>query len=266
MDKGFAIHAQNTAKVNYVRCAEVLAQSIKKVMPDSRVSIITNDSVTFPEVFDKIIPLPHGDLDPIGTWKLCNDWQVYDASPYEYTMKLEADMYIPRSIDYWWDILKQRDLVISTTIRNFKQEISDIHAYRRFIHDNKLPDCYNAITYFKKSDIAKDFFGIVKNVFQNWDEYKSILKCNKDELATTDWAYAIASHILGKENTTLPHFTEMSMVHMKQFVNGMPTEDWTDTLVYEILPHTIRINTFPQKYPFHYHIKDFSTQLMDSAK
>lgn len=266
MDKGYIIHAQNTEKVNYVRCAEVLAMSIKKVMPDSRISVITDDDVSKPELFDKIISLPYGDQDPEGNWKLNNDWQVYEATPYEYTIKLEADMYIPRSIEHWWDVLKHRDLVVSTTVRNFKQEISNVRAYRRFIDDNKFPDCYNAITYFKKSETAKDFFGIVRNVFNNWEEHKTILKCNKDEPVSTDWAYAIASHILTAEKTTLPDFTEMSMVHMKQFVNGMPTENWTDTLVYEILPHALRINTFPQKYPFHYHIKDFSTQLMDSLK
>ena len=93
-------------------------------------------------------------------------------------------MILPKSIDYWWDVLKNRDLVVSTTIRNFKQEISDIKAYRRFITDNKLPDTYNAITYFRKSELAEKFFNIVRDVFENWEEYRSILKCNLDELCT----------------------------------------------------------------------------------
>jgi len=56
----------------------------------------------------------------------------------------------------------------------------------------------------------------------------------------------------------------MSMVHMKQFINTMPTENWTDTLVYEIHQHTLRVNTIPQRYPFHYHIKSFSAILEES--
>jgi uncharacterized membrane protein len=103
---------------------------------------------------------------------------------------------------------------------------------------------------------------IVKDVFENWNQYVASLKCNLDEPVTTDWAYAIASHILGKENTTLPNFDAMSMIHMKQWINGMPTENWTDTLVYEILPDTLRINTVPQQYPFHYQVKNFSDKLM----
>jgi hypothetical protein len=262
MNKGFVILAQNTQDVDYVKCAEALAHSIKQVMPNASVSLITDDVPNNKELFDNIIALPYGDLDPTGSWKLINDWQVYEASPYEYTIKLEADMFIPQSIEYWWDILKDREIVVSTTIRNFKQEISDIRAYRRFIDENKLPDCYNAITYFKKSELAESFFSIVRNVFENWEEFRSTLKCNTDEPATTDWVYAIACHILGEEKTTLPQFKEMSMIHMKQFINGTPSEDWTDVLIYEVLSDSFRVNTIPQMYPFHYQIKDFCDKVI----
>ena len=173
-------------------------------------------------------------------------------------------MYIPRSIEHWWDILKDRDVVVSTHIRNFKQELSDVVAYRRFITDNDLPDTYNGITYFRKSELADKFFKITKNIWENWEDYRSTLKCNTDEIATTDWVYSIACHILGEENTTLPQFDGMSMVHMKQFINGLPTNDWTDTLVYEILPHSFRINTIPQIYPVHYHIKRFAQHIKEN--
>ena len=236
----------------YVKCATVLEKSIKRAMPNANVTIITTAM------------LPYGDQAPNNIWKLQNDWQVYQASPYEYTIKLEADMYIPKNIDHWWDVLSHRDIVISSAVRNYKQEISDNRVYRRFIDDNHLPDAYNAITYFKKSDTAKKFFAIVKDVFENWNDYKSSLRCNAQELATTDWAYAIACHIMGVENTMMPTFTDMTMVHMKQYINEIPTENWTDTFVYECLPDHIRIQTIPQRYPFHYHIKNFSDKILES--
>jgi hypothetical protein len=249
MSKGFVIMAQDTEKVKYTKCAEALSKSILRVMPDANVTIITSDM------------LPYGDLGGFA-----NDWQVYEASPYDETIKLEADMYIPRSIEHWWDVLSINDIVVSTAIRNFKQEISNVRTYRRFIDDNKLPNVYNAITYFKKSDRAQTFFEIVRNIFENWETYKSTLKCNPQEEVSTDWVYAIACHIMGIEKTTLPNFTEMSMVHMKQFVNGNPTENWTDTFVYECLPNQIRVQTIPQQYPFHYHIKNFSDKILESIK
>ena len=246
MNKGFVIVAQNTARVDYVKCAEVLKNSILKAMPDASVTILD--------------VLPYGDQAPDSDWKLINDWQVYDASPYDYTIKLEADMYIPSDIGYWWDVLKDRDLVVSTTIRNYKGEISDVKVYRKFIEDNNLPDVYNAITYFKKSDIAEQFYITVKNIFENWDEYKQIFKCDPDEPATTDWVYSIACHLIGVEQTTLPEFTQFSMVHMKKFINDTKSDNWTNELVYEFTD-PLRIQTFPQRYTFHYHVKNFSYKL-----
>lgn len=247
MTKGFVILAQNTEKTDYVKCAEVLKKSITKHMPDANVTIVTE--------------LPYGDLAPNSNWKLINDWQVYEASPYDETIKLEADMLITSNIDHWWDILKINDVAVCTTIRNFKNEISQNRGYRKFIDDNKLPDTYNAITYFKKSDTGEYFFKVVRDIFENWDEYKAILQCNPTEEATTDFVYALACHIVGVEKTTLPGFTEFSMIHMKQFINDLPTEDWTNTLVYEILPDVLRINTCPQMYPVHYHVKTFADEL-----
>ena len=247
MTRGFVIMAQDTDKISYTNCAKALELSIKKVMPNSNITIITSDM------------LPHGNL---GGY--VNDWQVYEASPYNETIKLEADMIIPRSIDHWWDILNVNDVVISTKIRNFKGELADCRVYRKFIDENMLPDTYNAITYFKKSKTAKLFYTVVRDIFEHWPEYKAMLKCNPQEEVSTDWVYAIACHIVGVEKTTLPNFDEMSMVHMKQYVNGIPSEDWTKTLVYEVLPKLIRVNTYPQEYPFHYHIKTFSDKIIES--
>ena len=254
MTRGFVIMAQNTEKTDYVKCADALELSIKRVMPDANVTIITTDM------------LPHGDQAPDSDWKLINDWQVYEASPYDETIKLEADMFLPRSIEHWFDILSINEVTLCTKIRNYKGEISDVRVYRKFIDDNNLPDIYNAITYFKKSDTAERFYGIVRDVFENWEEYKAILKCNPTEEATTDWVYAIASHIIGIEKTTLPNFNELSMTHMKQFVSGTTTENWTDTLVYELLPDVLRVHTYSQEYPFHYHSKSFSDKIIERYK
>lgn len=260
MNRGFVVLAQNTTKINYVECAEILAKSIRKVMPDANITLIS-DNVDHSRHFDKVVALPYGDLQPNSEWKLINDWQVYEASPYEYTIKLEADLIIPRSIEHWWDVLKQQDVVVCTNIRDYKQNISNSRYYRKFIDFNKLPDCYNAITYFKKSTTAETFFKLVRNIFENWEEYKKILQCKKDEEATTDWVYALASHILGIEKTTMPFFSDISMVHMKQMINGLQTENWTQEMVYEIFPDNLRINTVSQIYPFHYHVKNFANEL-----
>lgn len=256
MNKGFVIYASNTKNTRYTDCALTLAKSLKRSMPTCSIALVTNERIV-DSLFDHVIDLPYGDLTPYSSWKLSNDWQVYDASPYEYTIKIEADMYIPYSIDYYWDILKQRDLVVCTNIRNFKQELSDVMFYRQFIVKNKLPNTYNGLTYFKKSPTSKRFFNIVRDIFDNWESYKSIFIINKNDPATTDFVYAIASHIIGYEVSTFDNFTDFSFVHMKKEINNIFSEQWSQNLVYEIFENTFRINTFAQTYPIHYVEKDF---------
>jgi hypothetical protein len=230
-------------------------------MPHARVSLITDLYTTNNGLYDKIITLPYNDADS-SYWKLANDWQVYQASPYDETIKLEADMYIPRSIDYWWDILKDRELNISTTIRDFRGNISTNDYYRQTFVKSKLPQTYNAITYFKKSELAQRFFTLTRDIFENWSEYVQLLEYSSEERPTTDVVYSIAAKIIGVEHCTLPTFTEFSMIHMKQVINNNTTSIWHEEMVYEIHGDVFRINTYPQMYPVHYHNKEFA-QIID---
>lgn len=259
MTRGFVIMAQNTKNTNYVFCATVLAMNIKQKMPESSVSIVTNDLVNT-NVFDNVIKLPYGDIDS-SEWKLKNDWQVYEASPYAHTIKIEADMYLPRNIDHWWEILKTRDLNICTTIRDYKNNESSVDFYRKTITQNKLANTYNAITYFKKSELANDFYNLVKDIFLNWNLYSEMLSYCPDRIPTTDVVYALASRIIGDEYCVLPTFKDMSFIHMKQHINKLYSNNWTQELTYEILDDTFRINSYAQLYPIHYYIKEFSHEI-----
>jgi hypothetical protein len=260
MNRGFLIVAQNNAQTDYVFCATQLCKNIKQKMPGASVTLLTDKKVKLP-YFDYVRTFPHGDQCLDHEWKLANDWQVYDASPYEYTIKLEADLYLPRSIDHWWNTLCKRDLVLMTTIRNYTNEISNERFYRKFIYTNGLPDTYNAITYFRKSLRAEKFFLIVRDVFNNWPEYLKILKPVDTFVPSTDFVYAVAAHIMGRDDCILPDFTDFSMIHMKPMVNQLITRDWCDQLLYEITPETLRINTIPQMYPVHYQVKRFAHEL-----
>lgn len=257
MTRGFIINAQNNGDVDYLKCAEVLCRNIKAVMPGEQVTLLT-DKMVSSECFDSILTYPNGDLCTADNWKLANDWQVYSASPYEYTIKLEADMYLPRSISHWWGILEPRNLAVASHIRSYTGQVSAVRRYRKIFDENGLPDLYNAITYFKRSPQAENFFSVVRNIFGNWSTYKQLIKAPMNEPATTDVVYAIAAVVCGTEECIFPTFKEMSFVHMKQHIIGTRTPRWTDELVCEILPYTFRIETIPQLYPVHYHIKDFA--------
>jgi len=221
----------------YVACAQRLASSIRQFHPDANITVLTKDM------------LPHGDL---GGY--VNDWQVFHASPYRQTIKLEADMICTGPIDHWWTLFERRDIVISQGARTFYDEPAESRYYRKIFDKNQLPDIYNAITYWRLSTTAREFFDLVRQIFEQWDSYKRILKF-PDDVPTTDVVYAIAAVILGPENVTLPAGLGPTIVHMKRHINPIQSDDWTRELTWENNP--FRINTVAQFGLVHYHIKEW---------
>jgi hypothetical protein len=247
-EQGYVIVAVNT-DVDYVSCAVRLAQSLRQQHPDVSICLIT-DSDYSNSVFDHVRVMPS--VDRTNLW--ANDWQVFRLSPYRETVKLEADMLIASAVDHWWTLFRNRDVVVSTGCRNWKDQVSNSRHYRRIFDENHLPDVYNAITYWRRSATAKEFFDLVKNIFLNWDQYKTLLKFPPDT-PDTDLVYAIAAQIVGPELCTLPSIVSPKIVHMKQHIAGTHSSNWTRELVWEMEP--LRINTVAQWGAFHYHVKDW---------
>ena len=224
----------------YVTCANLLADSIRRYHPTANITILTVDQ------------LPVGDQGGFA-----NDWQCFTASPYRQTIKLEADMICASPIDHWWTLFERRDVVISQGCRDFYDRPGQSRYYRRIFDQNNLPDVYNAITYWRRSQLAMDFFNLVRAIFTHWDQYKTLLKF-PDDLATTDIVYAIAAIIIGVEQVTLPVGLGPTIVHMKQHIIGTVTDNWTKELVWEHDP--FRINTVAQWGLVHYHIKEWANE------
>lgn len=233
-ERGYLIPAVGQ---QYLECAQRLQQSILNFHPMANVTLVTEDM------------LPNGNL---GGWN--NDWQMFYVSPYRQTIKLEADMICAGPIDHWWTLFELRDVVISQGCRDFYNQPAQSRAYRKIFDENNLPDVYNAITYWRLSETAKTFFQVVRDIFENWIEYRKLLKF-PDEQASTDLVYAMAAQIVGVEQVTLPSGYGPSIVHMKQHINKLQGSDWTQELVWESNP--LRINTVAQHGLVHYYIKDW---------
>lgn len=236
-ERGYLIPAINTATVDYESCALRLQHSILAWHPTANVYILTKDM------------LPYGDLGGYA-----NDWQVFASSPFRQTIKLEADMVCASPIDHWWTLFEHRDIVISQGCRTFYDQPAESRYYRKLFDNNHLPDVYNAITYWRVSKQAQEFFHLVRNIFEHWSDYRNLLKF-PDEQATTDVVYAMAAQIIGIENCTLPCGPQI--VHMKKHIQPTHTADWTKELVWEHTNPGLRINTIAQWGLVHYHIKDW---------
>lgn len=254
-ERGYLIPAVNTDTVDYVACARALSLSIKQWHPTALTCLLT-DTVIEDSAFDYVVPLPCGDQARDSNWKLSNDWQCFRATPFRQTIKLEADMLATSPIDHWWTLFELRDVVISQGCRTYYDTPATSRAYRKLFDNNHLPDVYNAITYWRRSSQAKAFFDMVQNIFENWPQWRTLLKF-PDDVPTTDVVYAMAAQVMGVENVTLPPGHGPSIVHMKSGIQAVHGPDWTQELVWEHTDPGLRIQTVAQFGFFHYHNKEW---------
>jgi hypothetical protein len=246
-ERGYIIPAFNTPDVDYVECARTLAKSLRQFHPDVKICLLTSDPVD-DSLFNYIKV-----VEDLGGY--LNDWQVYANSPFHETVKLEADMLITSPFDHWWDYFRHNDVWISTGCRDYKNYGGSARdrTYRKVFDANQLPDVYNAITYWRVSPLAKNFFTTVRNLMNNWSSVQNSLLYAKDQPVNTDLAYAVAVEYMGRESFIDPYGP--TIVHMKPRINGLAAQDWTKQLVWEILNGQVRLNGWTQTGILHYNIK-----------
>ena len=250
-ERGYIIPAFNVGSVDYVDCARHLAKTLLMHHPDARICLLTNQADA---VDHNLFAYTHvvEDIDKTNPW--ANDWLVFHHTPFRQTIKLEADMMVASKIDHWWTMFEHRDVVISQGCRTWYDQQSTNRKYRKIFDVNYLPDVYNAVTYWRLSSTAQEFFKLVREIFSNWQCYKTLLKFPED-IPSTDVVYAMAAQIMGPDTVTLPKHTGPQIVHMKSGINPFSSAKWTDELVWEYNP--MRIQTVAQWGLVHLNVKDW---------
>lgn len=244
-DKGYLI----VGSEDYISCAETLAKSLRHWHPSVKICLLTDVEYSNP-LFDYVKQFPYGNT---GGWT--TDWQVFNASPFHETVKLEADMVVSGPVDHWWNLYRTKPVWISTGVRDYHNNVSDNRRYRKIFDRNNLPDVYNAITYWRMSIEAKTFFANVKQLFEEWDTLNINIQGAQNENANTDLIYA-----LGADDFITPGFGPQ-IVHMKPAILGTTAEDWTKELVWEVDNGVLRINGHNQHGFVHYYQKELAKSL-----
>ena len=244
-DKGYLI----VGSEDYIACAETLAKSLRHWHPDVKICLLTDVEYSNP-LFDYVKQFPYGNT---GGWT--TDWQVFDASPFHETVKLEADMVVSGPVDHWWNLYRTKPVWVSTGCRDYHNITSNNRRYRKIFDRNNLPDVYNAITYWRMSREAKEFFSTVKRLFESWDEIKVNVQGAHNENPNTDLIYALCA-----DEFVTPGLGPQ-IVHMKPDILGTSASDWNNELIWEIVDGVIRINGHNQHGFVHYHQKYLAKKL-----
>lgn len=267
MSKGFLTIAQNNNDVDYLRLAYLQAMNVKSTHPGAKYAVIVDDAThkTLTDrnrkLFDYIILLDQ-DNSESSSWKLGNEYKVFELSPFKETIKVESDLLFTRSIEHWYTAFRLRDVVLSTGCKTYRQEMTTSRIYRKFFDDNHLPDIYQGLMYFRYSQTASLFFLTAQRIYRNWEYLKNnVLKnCREDE-PSTDALYALTAQVIGVENCTLPSMDFINFVHLKPGINGWGNTDtsWRDIVNYEQEEDMIRVFNLNQYNPVHYYDKAFAT-------
>ena len=258
MSKGFLVLAQNS-NVDYVRQAYALAMSIKATQPNiNNISIITNDTLPlgFSKVFDKVIPIYFGDSAANSTWKVENRWKLYRSSPYDETIVLDADMLVLDNIENVWKFASDRDLFFTSSVMDYKSRTVVDNTYRKMFVANDLPNLYSGMCYFKKSQLAEDFFKLLEFITNNWNKvFQDVAPKNMQNFYSFDVSVAIAAKLMGIDDVITNKNSPFTFTHLKPALQGwdpIPQSCLSQLLIKFTDSRELYLNNFRQRGVFHY--------------
>ena len=210
MSKGIIIFAQNNEYVNYAEQACACAGYARKNLSlFDEICLITNTETLksnkklINKYFDKVIVSDSFQPDNIrlfkdtthiteyAPFKNMGRSEVYDLSPYDETLVIDADYFIMNDIlDQVWD--SENDVMINCKYR----DVSGRHKENIEYLDNfSIPMYWATVFYFKKSDFAENLFTLISHIKYNYKYYYYLYNCSGN-LFRNDFAFSMALHIL----------------------------------------------------------------------
>ena len=265
MTKGHLIFAQNS-DYDYVKQAYALALTIKKHNQINSVCLVTNDIVPseYKHVFDHVVAIPFDDESQNSLWKIENRWKLFHASPYEKTMVYDSDMLLFDSNDNWWKFLKDKDVVLTTKVLDYRGNVITDTVLRKVFLQNNLPNVYFGFHYFEKTDRAYQFYKCLKYIVKNWRKvYEQYTPHSTQKFCSMDVSSAIAVKILGAETEFTIPANFPTFVHMKKELQSWNSfaDSWRKSVVTEFdINGQLKISNYLQHKLFHYTEPEFLTE------
>jgi len=267
VSRGFLLFAQNSKSVNYIKQACALAMTIKISQSKvNSVSIVTNDTVPrkYSKLFDNIIPIPWIDNYDPSRYASEHRWKLFHVSPYEETIVLDSDMLLLEDVTSWWDYCQHYDLTFCSRIKNYKLDLVEDLVHRKPFRANNLSNTYFGLHYFKKTDLALEFYKILEFVCNNWEwSWTKFASVEYQNWLSMDLASAVSLEILGGNQNIIDVCSPLEFIHMKTPLQGWDPVpgSWQDTVPYVYNSKgELVVGNIKQTKLFHYVEKDFLTK------
>ena len=156
--------------------------------------------------------------------------------------------------------MQKHELLITDKVKNFRGDWIITSPYRKTFESNQLPNLYSAFSYFKKTELSRNFFELIKLQMQDWKTW-SQRYANRDiqNFPSIDVAMAIAAKILGCETAVSSLLDYPTFTHMKPGCQGwsLPANKCSEVLNIFVSDHGLRFGPYLQTGVLHYVEKDF---------
>jgi hypothetical protein len=121
----------------------------------------------------------------------CNHWEAFELSPYDETLFIDADYLIMSSaLNNCWG--SDNDIMINHNIFS-PGSIADPHT--KYIDDFGIRQYWATVIYFKKTELAKFLFELVKHIQEKYYYYTQLYYFSNG-MYRNDYAFSIAIHML----------------------------------------------------------------------
>lgn len=198
---GVVIYAYNS-KFDYVKMAELAAKQAKKYL-GFPVTLITDFPIES-KIFDSIIieplpsdsttrsfSLPNSDFVE-SKWHNTNRMSVYDLTPYEKTLLIDADYFMFNdSLKHIFDT--KSEFACFGEINDLAEETANQVEFR--LSEISIPMLWATVVYFIKNEYAKSIFDFMQYIRNNWDYYSNLYNFPA-ELYRNDFSLSIAVQAL----------------------------------------------------------------------
>jgi hypothetical protein len=262
--RGFLIYAEGK---EYVKQAYLCALSIKASGNKYPVSIVTSNKVLkkHEKAFDKIIKVPWYEASN-SRFKSENRWKLYHATPYDQTIVLDSDILVLDNQESFWKFLDNYDLYFPCKVFNYRGNLVDekMNPYRAAFRENDLPNFYNAVHYFRKSELAHTFYEWVELVTKNWELfYGNFCKEHYPTEPSMDITTSIVSRILDiDDDISNVGYSAPHIKHMKPALQDWESvpDLWQQRIgVYLTDDVRLKVGNHLQNGVFHYTENTFVT-------
>jgi hypothetical protein len=209
MSKGVVIFAFNNEQIDYLAMAAWSARNIHRHL-DLPVCVITDvDDVTRTKDFDQVVLTESPavqqqryfyDFKNSAAWHNMNRSSIYDLSPWEHTLVLDADYVVASTqlqtlFDIDQDFLAHRTAIDASGYPPFREN--------NYYGSYRIPMHWATIMCFRRNKTAKLIFDAMQMIRDNWDHYRQLYYISEN-IFRNDYALSIAMNIVDGHTLSTP--------------------------------------------------------------